>query len=114
MARSMLGGDAGRKLCCPRTMFPGSRNVPNVPDVPNVPHVPNNVPNENRDLGFFQQLAKRLCPSELYRDSVPGGTVGLKSYCTVVETHRVGTKQVFNIGIQHWHSTLTFNDDIQH
>ena len=40
-------------LCCTRTVFPGSRNVPNVPDVPNVPHVPNNVPNENRDFGFF-------------------------------------------------------------
>ena len=32
-------------LCWPRTVFPGSRNVPNVPDVPNVPNVPNNVPN---------------------------------------------------------------------
>ena len=32
-------------LCCTRTVFPGSRNVPNVPDVPNVPNVPNNVPN---------------------------------------------------------------------
>ena len=32
-------------LCCTRTKFPWSRNVPNVPDVPNVPHVPNNVPN---------------------------------------------------------------------
>ena len=31
-----------RSLCWPRTMFPGSRNVPNVPDVPNVS---NNVPN---------------------------------------------------------------------
>ena len=36
----------------------------------------------------FQQLAKRLCPSELYRDSVQGGAVGLKSYLTVVEIHR--------------------------
>ena len=42
----------------------------------------------------FQQLAKRLCPSELSRDSMQGGTVGLKSYCTVVEIHRAGTKQV--------------------
>ncbi len=35
----------GHGLCCTRTVFPGSRNVPNVPDVPNVPNVPNNVPN---------------------------------------------------------------------
>ena len=35
----------GQALCCTRTVFPGSRNVPNVPDVPNVPNVPNNVPN---------------------------------------------------------------------
>ena len=27
----------------------------------------------------FQQVAKRLCPLELYRDSVQGGVVGLKS-----------------------------------
>ena len=26
----------------------------------------------------FRQLAKRLCPSELYRDSVQGGAAGLK------------------------------------
>ena len=58
---------------------------------------------------FFQQLAKRLCPSELYLDSVQGGTVGLKSYCMVVESHRAG-----NIGIQRWHSTLAFSIDIQH
>ena len=49
-----------------------------------------------RKLRFwvFQQLAKRLCPSELYRDSVQGSTVGLKSYCTVVEIHRAGTEQM--------------------
>ena len=35
----------------------------------------------------FQQLAKRLCPSELYRDSVQGGAVGWKSYLTAAETH---------------------------
>ena len=45
-------------------------------------------------FGVFQQLAKRLCPLELYRDSVQGGTVSLKSYCMVVETHRAGTKQM--------------------
>ena len=46
-------------------------------------------------LWVFQQLAKRLCPSESYRDSVQGGTVGLKSYCTVVEHHRAGRKYMF-------------------
>ena len=43
---------------------------------------------------LFQQLAKRLCSLELYRDSVQGGVVGLKSYCTVVEIHRAWTKQM--------------------
>ena len=37
---------------------------------------------------LFQQLAKRLCPLELHRDSVQGGAVGLKSYCTVVDIRR--------------------------
>ena len=40
-----LGATSRSALCWPRTVFPGSRNVPNVPDVPNVPNVPNNVPN---------------------------------------------------------------------
>ena len=35
----------------------------------------------------FLQLAKRLCPLELYRHSVQGGAVGSKSYLMVVETH---------------------------
>ena len=39
-------------------------------------------------LGGFQQLAKRLCPLEPHRESVLGGAVGLKSYCTVVEIRR--------------------------
>ena len=40
------------------------------------------------------QLAKRLCPFKLYRDSVQGGMVDSKSYCTVVKTHRDETSQV--------------------
>ena len=34
------------------------------------------------------QLAKRLCPFKLYRDSVQGGMVDSKSYCTNAKTHR--------------------------
>ena len=41
------------------------------------------------------QLAQRICPSELYRDSVQGSAVGLNSYCTVVDNHRAGTGQMF-------------------
>ena len=43
---------------------------------------------------LFQQLAKVQCPSESYRDSVQGGVVDLKSYCTVVEIHRAETKHI--------------------
>ena len=32
-------------------------------------------------------LARRLCPLELYRDSVQGGAVGSESYLMVVEIH---------------------------
>ena len=42
-------------LCCARTMFPGSRNVP---DVPNVPNMPNNVPNIPGDGGQDGLLAE--------------------------------------------------------
>ena len=37
--------------------------------------------------GFSLTRAKRLCPLELYRDSVQGGAVGSKSCLAVVETH---------------------------
>ena len=43
------------------------------------------------------QLAKRLCPFKLYRDSVQGGMVDSKSYCAVVKTHRDETSQVTDL-----------------
>ena len=73
---------------------------------------------ENRDLGFFSNSPNGYAHQN--RTAILCKVI--ESYCTVVETHRAGTKQVFNwhstlafnIGIQHWHSTLTFNIDIQH
>ena len=53
-----------------------------------------------RKLTYFWvllQLAKRLCPFKLYRDSVQGGMVDSKSYCTVVKTHRDETSQVTDL-----------------
>ena len=78
-------------------------------------------PPETR-FSFFQQLAKSLCPLEPHRDSVHGGVVVSKSYCTVVEIHHVGSEQpshwhsalTFNTDIHHWHPTLAFNSGIQH
>ena len=52
-------GGPGSTLCCTRTVFPGSRNVPNVPDVPNVPNVPNNLPNIPGHGGRDGLLAER-------------------------------------------------------
>ena len=48
------------------------------------------------DLHFFVllQLAKRLCPFKLYRNSVQGGMVDSKSYCTNAKTHRDEASQV--------------------
>ena len=43
------------RLCCTRTVFPGSRNVPNVLDVPNVP---NDVPNIPGHVGQDGLLAE--------------------------------------------------------
>ena len=43
------------------------------------------------------ELAKRLCPFKLYRDSVQGGMVDSKSYCAVVKTHRDETSQVTDL-----------------
>ena len=44
-----------------------------------------------RKLTYFLvllQLAKRLCPFKLYRNSVQGDVVNSKSYCTNAKTHR--------------------------
>ena len=43
------------------------------------------------------QLAKRLCPFKLYRNSVQGGTVDSKSYCINAKTHRDGASQVADL-----------------
>ena len=43
------------------------------------------------------QLAKRLCPFKLYRDSVPGGMVNSKSYFTVVKILCAGTSWVTDL-----------------
>ena len=43
------------------------------------------------------ELAKRLCPFKLYRDSVQGGMVDSKSYFTVVKTHHDETSQVTDL-----------------
>ena len=40
------------------------------------------------------QLAKRLCPFKLYRDSVQGGMVDSKSYCTNAKAHHDETSEV--------------------
>ena len=55
-------------------------------------HAPPNDP-----FWALLQLAKRLCPFKLYRDSVQGGMVDSKSYCTVVKTHRDETSQVTDL-----------------
>ena len=43
------------------------------------------------------QIAKRLCPFKLYRDSVQGGMVDLKSYSTMLKTHRDETSEVTDL-----------------
>ena len=43
------------------------------------------------------QLAKRLCPFKLYRNSVQGGMVDSKSYCTNAQTHRDQASQVTDV-----------------
>ena len=48
---------------------------------------------------FFQLLAKVLWPLELYRDSVHGGVVGLKSYLTVVESHDAANISMLRLNI---------------
>ena len=53
-----------------------------------------------RKLTYFLvllQLAKRLCPFKLYRNSVQGGTVDSKSYCINAKTHRDGASQVADL-----------------
>ena len=56
-------------------------------------------------LYFFvvQQLAKRQCPLEPHRDSVLGGVVGLKSYCTVVEIRRDYMCRALGLFLTHKH-----------
>ena len=43
------------------------------------------------------ELAKRLCPFKLYRDSVQGRMVDSKSYSTSVKTHQDETSQVTDL-----------------
>ena len=43
------------------------------------------------------QLAKRLCPFKLYRDSVQDGVVDAKSYCTVAQILRAGPSWVTDL-----------------
>ena len=53
-----------------------------------------------RKLTYFLvllQLAKRLCPFKLYRDSVQGDMVDSKSDCTVVKTHCDERSQVTDL-----------------
>ena len=43
------------------------------------------------------QLAKRLCPFKLYRNSVQGGMVDAKSYLTNAKTHHDEASQVTDL-----------------
>ena len=53
-----------------------------------------------QDLTNFQallQLAKRLCPFKLYRNSVQGGMVDAKSYFTNAKTHHDEASQMTDL-----------------
>ena len=49
------------------------------------------MPPKNELFLGLLELAKRLCPFKLCRDSVQGGVVDAKSYLTVVEILRAGS-----------------------
>ena len=49
------------------------------------------------DESLRLSLALILCPFKMYRDSVQGGMVDSKSYCTIVKTHRDETSQVTDL-----------------